>query len=57
MIGAVEHKALAAALCEIVERLQQVPVKAKDMGSPPEILEGAMGRFMEIADGVMETCQ
>lgn len=55
--GAVEEKALAAALCEFAERLQQVPVSAEDMGAGPEILERAMGRCMEIADSVVAMCQ
>ncbi|MBW8302264.1 MAG: HipA domain-containing protein [Hydrogenophaga sp.] len=53
MPGPVEQKALAAALCEFAERLQQAPDKAKDMGAPPEILERAMGRCTEIADSVL----
>ena len=53
MPGPVERKALAVALCEFAERLQQVPDKAKDMGAPREILERAMGRCTEIADSVL----
>jgi serine/threonine-protein kinase HipA len=47
-----ERNALSAALSAFAEHLRQAPDMAKNAGAPPEILERAMGRCMEIADNV-----
>lgn len=51
-----EQKALAAALSTFAEHLRHAPDLAKDMGAAPAILERAMGRCLEIADSVLESC-
>lgn len=50
------QKALAAMLSEFAERLFEAPAMAKGMGAPPDILERAMGRCIEIADCVLDVC-
>jgi len=52
-----EQKVLATALAKFAEHLRQVPAITKDLGASPEILERAMGRCIEVADSVLETCQ
>ena len=51
-----EQRALAVTLTEFAEHLRQAPTIAKDMGASPDILGRAMGRCIEIADGVLAAC-
>ncbi|MBW8445773.1 MAG: HipA domain-containing protein [Arenimonas sp.] len=52
-----EQNALAAALSEFAGHLRQAPTMAKDLGAFPDILDRAMGRCIEIADGVLAACR
>ena len=52
-----EQNALATELSVFAEYLRQTPAMAKDMGGSPEILERAMGRCIQIAEGVLAACQ
>ncbi|MCY1238627.1 hypothetical protein D9M72_513770 [compost metagenome] len=47
-----EQNGLVTTLSTFAESLRRVPEMAKDMNAPPEIIEQAMGRCAEIADGV-----
>lgn len=47
-----DRQPVSSALCEFAERLQQVPRVAQGMGAPPEIVQRAMSRCAEIAQGV-----
>lgn len=51
-----ERARLMAALSQFGERLRQAPQIAKDIGAPPEILDRAMSRCIEIADSVSVAC-
>ncbi|WP_416797461.1 type II toxin-antitoxin system HipA family toxin [Ciceribacter azotifigens] len=52
-----EQRALAAALYAFAGQLRLAPGMARDMGASPEVVERAMGRCMEITDGVLAACQ
>ncbi len=56
MSNADQQKALTAALCVFAEHLRHAPNMAREMGASPDILERAMGRCLEIADGVLAGC-
>jgi serine/threonine-protein kinase HipA len=51
-----EQAHLTTTLSQFAERLRQAPQMAKDIGAPPEILDRAMGRCIEIADSVSMAC-
>jgi serine/threonine-protein kinase HipA len=51
-----KQDALTDELSEFAEHLRQAPVIAKDMGAFPDVLDRAMGRCIEIADGVLAAC-
>ncbi|WP_337271099.1 type II toxin-antitoxin system HipA family toxin [Oryzifoliimicrobium ureilyticus] len=51
-----EQVRLAAQLGEFADRLRRAPQIAKDFGAPPEIVDRAMSRCIEIADSVSEAC-
>lgn len=44
---------LAAVLVSFAEHLHHAPAMAKDWGAPPEVLDHAMGRCRDVADGVL----
>lgn len=52
----VEQKALAARLGAFARHLHLAPTMAKDMETPPDILDHAMGRCIAIAASVLEAC-
>ncbi|CAD7037614.1 type II toxin-antitoxin system HipA family toxin [Pseudorhizobium endolithicum] len=52
-----EQSALEAELSTFAEHLRQAPTMAKDMSTPPDILDRAMGRCIAIADSVLAACQ
>ncbi|MEZ2223386.1 type II toxin-antitoxin system HipA family toxin [Rhizobium sp. RCC_161_2] len=51
-----EQARLTAAISQFAEHLREAPRMAKDIGAPPEILERAMSRCIEIADSVSVAC-